>query len=62
MRLPTNIERALQEVEGYLASLPGQHAGTPRLRNVRYAIEDYMKENKLTWKSPSGDGIMKEGD
>ena len=57
MRLPPTIEKELQSVESWMAKLPGQHAGVPRLRDLRYAIEQFMKENGLKWDSPSHDKL-----
>jgi hypothetical protein len=38
VRLPSAIERELQRVEADGASYGGQHAGTPRFRDLRDAI------------------------
>lgn len=51
MRLPDRIEREIRAIEMEYAARPGQHAGTPRLWGLRYAIEDFMKANNLRWDS-----------
>ena len=43
MRLPDDIEREIQNAENYLDSLPGQHAGSARLRDLRWQVEKFLK-------------------
>ena len=43
MRLPDAIEREIRTIEAEYAQILRQHAGTPRLRGLRWAIEDELK-------------------
>ena len=52
MLLPNKIEKELQVIESWLWHLPGQKAGNPRLRDLRYAIEEFLRSNGLRWNSP----------
>ena len=51
MRLPTRIEREIQAIEAEWAARPGQHAGIPKARGLRSAIEYFMHSNGLKWNS-----------
>lgn len=56
MRLPDRIEREIKLIEMEYAARPGQHAGTPRLRSLRYAIEDFLKTIKWSYSSAKAGG------
>lgn len=51
MRLPNNIEKAITSIEADYMAYTKQHAGTPRLRELRWAIEEFMRKNSLKWDS-----------
>lgn len=51
MRLPPLIEQAIREIEADYDGRPGQRVGPARLHSLRFAIEDYMRINKLQWNS-----------
>lgn len=53
MRLPPRIEHELRELESYLAATTRQQAGSPRLRAIRSAIEEFMRDNNLKWDTKS---------
>ena len=44
MRLPDAIEREIQQLEMAEERRGGQHAGVPRLRDLRWAIEKHLRE------------------
>lgn len=50
MRLPDPIEQAIRDIESEWAQRPGQKAGTPRARDLRWAIEDMMRTCGVTYR------------
>lgn len=60
MRLPDNIERAIQEIEADVDRRPGQHAGSCRLHSLRFAIEDFMKKVGVKYDGSSITSIRQE--
>lgn len=49
MRLPDRIEHEIRALEAGIAAETHQHAGTPRLRGLRYAVEEFMREARVDW-------------
>ena len=51
MRLPPLIEQEIRYIEAEYDRKPGQHAGSAKLRDLRWEIEKFMLENGLKWNS-----------
>lgn len=62
MKLPNRIEQAIQKVESYLGGQSGLRAGVPRLRELRAAIEDHLREQRFPEGNRSVAEISPEGE
>lgn len=57
MRLPNRIEKEIRAIEAEYDARPGQHAGNARLRSLRHAIEDFLKEHGWSYAKEAEAGV-----